>query len=309
MLISNAKLENIQQIGNSIVAESAENSGMLDQGELIVLVEGIQNEISLVEKLFPKPRRNASSSKHGGNGFNLFRTYEEAIDTFKNNPGSLVKYDPHELMVIDYHEQGNELEYDVTGDFIDIGRVLEGVPESFGKLHSGKARNRRVRIVANASQTCYMGQEEINKRSSRIIRLVNALEAHNFPVELISVDSCKCYHLENIVKKFNEPLVIEDVAIVTNSEYLRRLHFRVSEYSDTWFVGYGNSMVLDMNINSFRSEYNDELTVYIGNDMRMGQIDFVFDELETTVTEELSQLIPSICLIKAQPSGVTILEF
>ena len=94
---------------------------------LVTLFDGVDNMLNFVTEKMPKAKESKSSESTGRSKFNAFATYEEAMDTFRNRPEQITTFDPAEMRVKDLGEIGNEVEYDVTGDFIDIGRYREGI--------------------------------------------------------------------------------------------------------------------------------------------------------------------------------------
>lgn len=309
MIINESDMNIISSDGVAIHATAIRDSGPLRQDETITIIDGVHSSIDFIQKTFKESRRSHSSSDTHRNGdFHFFRTYEEAIRVFKEEPYSIVKFNPTEIQATDILERGNHLSFDVTGDFLDIGRVIEGAPEDFGSLHFGRPRNRRVRIVIALSQTWSMKPEEINHRSERVIRLVDALENANIRTEIIGVYSSKCNHTEVTVKRFDEQLSIEDVAVVTHSDFSRRLMFRITEYSKTYDDGYGRADTFHNNIKVLKSRYNDELSIYIDGDMHMRNIDSRFDDLEKTLEDELTSEVPKLSLIDLTDDSISLHE-
>ena len=300
-----------------VVGKAKTSKGMFRANERVMLFEGVTTALDYIDQNLPTAKCDKSSLESSGHAGNSFKSYKEAMDTFRNKPESVVKYDPTELHAAEYGEQGNDLEYDVTGDFIDVGRVLEGVPEQFGSLHNGNPRNRRIRIVVGLSQGARTTPQSINHRSERIIRLVDALENTNVRTEILAIDSNGCSHTEIIVKRFDESLVIEDVAVATNVDFFRRMLFRASEWSDTWQDGYGSSKIISRNLKELKSELNDEVTIYVDGNLESPSgffgsygsnktIDQLFEELETIIEKELQEEVPTINLIELNKEEVKV---
>lgn len=292
-----------------VVGKANKATNLLRENERVMLFQGVRTALDYIKEHLPTAEREGSSEHSSGHAGNTFKSYNEAMEIFTLRPQEVVKYDPTQMRPIEWEEQGNDLEYDVTGDFIDVGRVLEGVPEHFGRLHNGNPRNRRVRIVVALAQTHYMKPKEIDHRSERIIRLVDALENANIRTEVIAVDSNFCSHTEVLVKRFDESLTIEDVAVVTHTEFFRRMCFRASEWSDTWTYGYGRADAMRNNIDLLKSQFNDEITIYIDGDIRMYNIDERFNSIEKKIEEELSEQIPKLSLISVTDDYVDSQEF
>lgn len=274
---------------------------------LVCKFDGVDNALDFISENLKQPKREGSSADIGSGGFHTFETYEEALEIFRHKPESVVKYDPSELRIKDESESGSRVDYDVVGDYIDMGRYMEGVPESWGSMHSGHARNRRVNIIINLNQVHYIGEEDINHRSERILRLVDALEGGGVRTMMTCIDSNDCGHTEIILKRHEEPLTIADLAVVTHSEFKRRLIFRINEYSKTWSYGYGKAFVFGEAVRpeNIRSDNNEEMTIYIDGSMSDREdIDERFDQLERLLIWEMSKPVPEVDAIKADRYGI-----
>lgn len=300
MSIDPTTLDNLRIEPGVVTGTVKENHPIHGKDKLVLEVQGVTRFIDFVAENFDKPKMDKHSSRLGktitGGGwtaktveFHDYETYEETLDVFRNSPGTLVKFDPTEVRPTQYEESGRDVDYGVTGDFIDVGRFLEGVPESMGSMHNGRSKNRRVRIMVSNNHSWSTDKNDVIHRSERIIRLVDALEQGQTRTEIMIIDANECSHIEVLVKRFDESLVLEDVAIATHVDFLRRLGFRVREYSATWRDGYGTSDWINSRRKNFMSDLNDEITVFVDGDMEdKNRIDERFDKLENMLEEELS---------------------
>lgn len=285
----------------------------LNDSELILLCDGLDNLLTFVQDKMPNAKRDKASEKtkdpwDSGN-FNAFDTYQEALDTFKNHPEKVSKFDAGELRIKDDSESGSRVDYDVVGDYIDMGRFMEGVPETWGSMHNGNARNRRVNIMVDVSQWWGVSHQDVTHRGERILRLVDALEAGGVRTELTAIESSQCTHVEVILKRHDEPLTISDLAVVTHPEYLRRILFRVIEHSKTFYSGYGHASDLEDSINAnpqmLHSGNNDEINIYIAGNMQgRSSIDSHFDKLERIIVWEMNKPVPEVDAIKLDKHGI-----
>ena len=279
----------------------------LRQGALVTLFDGLDVALDTVLTKMPEPKRSEASSKQEPGSFNRFNSYEEALDTFRNKPERVVKFDPAELRIKDESEAGNTVEYDVVGDFIDMGRYMEGVPESVGTMRRGSARNRRANIVINLCQIWSIGHETITHRSERILRLIDGLEAGGIRCQITGIESTECTHLEVIIKHHNEPLTISDLAVVTHPEFLRRVIFRINEHSKTWDYGYGSAVDFSDKLTTdvIDNDINDEIDIVIDSNLRSKEkIDELFDKLERLLVWEMSKPVPEVTSIKIGMDGI-----
>lgn len=279
----------------------------LEAGAIVTLFDGVASALDFVSEKMPEPKQGRSSVKEGNGNFNSFKTYEEAMQIFRASPDKVVKFDPGELRVRDVNESGTQVEYDVTGDYIDIGRYLEGIPEVMGSMHSGNARNRRVNLVVNINQNWRIDQDVIKHRGERILRLVDALEAGGVRAMITAIESSECNHSEFVIKHHDEPLTISDLAVVTHPEFLRRVIFRIIEHSKTFQYGYGGAMSFGRALTpaSVEDDSLNEINIVLdSNHYDVEDIDRLYDQLERLLVWELSKPVPEVSAIKLDNSCV-----
>lgn len=287
------------------ITKPPEGLGYLRRGELCSFFEGVDAALDYIEKL--KPVKGKTSVEYDY-GFNYFQSFEQAIKVFRNNPEEVTKFDPAELRIKDESESGQQVDYDVVGDYIDMGRHMEGIPESWGSMHNGNARNRRVNLTIHANYRGHTGAEVVQHRSERIIRLIDALEAGGVRVKITAMWSNDCAHTEILVKRHEEPLQLTDIAVVTNPDWLRRMQFRLVENSKTFRWGYGSSQIFTEEVKPEMLEdeqLNDETGIFIGNNLHDEQtIDELFDKLEKLLQWEMSKPVPEVTSIKLGGDGI-----
>lgn len=277
----------------------------LDPGAIVCLFDGVNTALEYVKEKMPKAKQYGSSSKENDEGYNTFATYKDAMETFLYEPQKVVKFDETELQIKDIEESGNLVEFDVTGDFIDMGRYLEGVPEAFGTMHNGNARNRRATVYINLNQYAGMGEGTINHRAERVLRMVDAMEAGGVRCEVIGLLSNECAHIELVMKQHSETLVITDLAVLCHSEFLRRIYLRIAEYSKTWTHNYGSAIAFENAVTPrlIESDNNNDIVVYVGSNMTR-DIDKLFDRAEKLMQWEMSKPVPDVASININKSGV-----
>lgn len=279
----------------------------LKKGTLVTLFDGVDTMLDFVSEKMPNPKRGESSSSTGRDNFNAFATYEEAMTVFRSRPEEVTEYDTAELRIKDSSEAGSQVEYDVTGDFIDMGRYMEGIPEVMGSMHNGNARNRRANIVINLNQYSRISHEVIKHRGERLLRLIDALEAGGVRTMLTAIESTECDHIEVTVKRHDEPLTISDLAVVTHPEFLRRTIFRIVEHSKTWDWGYGSAMSFGRSLTPevIEGNNNNELDIVIDSNIAYTEdVDRGFDQLERLLVWEMSKPVPEVSSIKLDSGGI-----
>lgn len=279
----------------------------LKDGAIVTLFDGVNNMLNYVQKYMPKPKRSKSSESIGRGNFNYFDTYAEAMDVFRNKPADITDFDQAEIKVSDLGETGNDVEYDVTGDFIDMGRYVEGIPEVMGNMRNGNARNRRANVLISLNHASFVNQSVIKHRAERVLRLIDALEAGGVRTMLTGVESSECDHIEILVKRHDESLDISDLAVLTNPDFLRRIIFRVIENSKTYSSGYGNATVFSKALTSelIDSGNNNELDIVIDSGISSKEgVDKLFDQLERLISWEMSKPVTEVTSIKLDGNGV-----
>lgn len=310
-MIPDDKLKDIERgDGYTVGLLNREHSQLsyLKENTLVARFDGIERTMDYITKNMPTPKREGSSSTIGLDGmFYTFHSFEQALDVFRHHPESVANFDETQLHIKDTDESGNNVEYDVIGDYIDMGRYMEGIPEVFGSLHNGNARNRRIKLVVSIGQAHYISAEDINHRAERILRLVDALENGGARCEVICITSTQCEHVEMTIKQYAETLVINDLAVVSHSDWLRRIMFRIKEYSPTWSYGYGSVMQFEnsTNVDMIKSDNVNEITIFVDGSLQgIQSIDKKFDQVEHLLVWELSKSIPEVTAIKLGMNGV-----
>lgn len=205
--------------------------------------EGVGTLFDFLKTSMPEPKMVKSSSKGDGAGFNIFESYEEATDIFVNRPGSLDRLVTDEKKIFSPYTSGNSIHYDVSGDYIDMGRFLDGEPECMGSNYNGRVP-KRVKIIHNISTEAVTSPENIQKNSLLLGETIDWLESNQIRTELLCVDGNSVSHVEIVVKKYEQAFDYNDLLVVSHPEFLRRMCFRFDEYSPSWQPGYGSGIVM-----------------------------------------------------------------
>jgi hypothetical protein len=96
--------------------------------------------------------------------------------------------------------------------------------------------------------------------------------------------------MEVVVKDFADPMYLPNVAVVAHGDFLRRIIFRVNEYSKTWSSGYGTAINLSSDSHSKIKPTYGEITVVIDQGTDVDKVDAGFDKAE----KKIAELIPDI---------------
>lgn len=136
-----------------------------------------------------------------------------------------------------------DIEYDVSGDWLDIGRFLGGEPEYFGSMVDFGRRQdapvaKMVRVVVNIAASQSIGEETMLMRGAAAIVLVDTLERHGIRCRIdlchavsnrvVKADSLETYVT---VKQEGEHLSPDKLAfLLGHRSSCRRLMFAIEEH-------------------------------------------------------------------------------
>jgi hypothetical protein len=126
--------------------------------------------------------------------------------------------------------------WEVSGDFVDVGKFLVGEPECFvTTVADGEcATGRVVRLVANVAASAAVTQESLFCRGAVVVAAIDILESLGHRVELTvargTTTKGKTLELFVPVKSASQPLDIDRLAFcLCHPAFLRRLTWSVSE--------------------------------------------------------------------------------
>lgn len=208
----------------------------------------------LVDAAKPASNESLSSSRRveASDAFFGTRTFEEALNVARTGwaAGAArvaeLRASIDEFVATAKRAYVQQFQWDVTGDFVDVGRVLSGEPEAFGTYVDsldGRAdtRDRVVRLYANLGVSCGVTGEAIFARGAAILAAVDILESAGIRVELWTgiaskgAGKKKTYQLEVLVKSASQPVDVDRLAFVLcHQATLRRLGFSHKEQHGYW---------------------------------------------------------------------------
>ena len=131
--------------------------------------------------------------------------------------------------------------YDVQGSFVDVGAFLQGVPECMVEFESepAAAMGRVVRIVVAGTASSDIDPDDILRRGTAVVALIDCLHKMGLGVELWwdstitgsdHNNHCTAVRLHDSA----EPMDIDSIMFaVAHPSMLRRLTFSVQEQSET----------------------------------------------------------------------------
>lgn len=126
-------------------------------------------------------------------------------------------------------------DWDVTGQFIDVGRYLTGEPEVFGaEYDDGESNSARVvSIRLNSCVSCSVSPESIIARGVTTLVAVDLLESCGIRCEVILSQATESStHVDHnvVVKKPSEPVDVDRLAFwLAHPSAFRRFGFKAME--------------------------------------------------------------------------------
>ena len=269
--------------------ELSKNGWRLQSGQLCGRFDGVQTFIDFLNENGSKfgsrePESDDSShSKERRSSWVKYATYEQAYEAVTNNPETFRHFTEADIRIKEWASNGNDVDYDLTGDFVDVVRALAGEPECFGTMHNGLMTKRFANIVVNGNHACRVDQSWIDKKAQRVTRLVDFLETNNVRCKLTIVFSNSDSHLELVVKQYNDRLDLNDVSVALSADFFRRFEFYFSEHSKTHTSSYGRAEGL--NLTSIKDEDADVDILVNSNDINYceSSIDEDFERVEKKI--------------------------
>lgn len=271
---------------------------LLQQNALVVRAESVPSFVDFVLKAYTEAQRAKSSNDRGDGTFQSFTSFGEAVDTFLHRPHTLRTYENIDDKLVRYDQSGNDSYFDVVGDYLDMGRYLSGEPEMYGNMSMGNPRNIFATLYINTGAVWYISQEMLNYRAQRLMQLIDWLEHQQIRCEVIAFSSNQCAHVEIKVKDFTSYLDLDALAVVTHSDFHRRIIFRVREYSQTWSFGYGTATTLGKGDFKLPNHLQGEQGIFgiSENDTKKEHITKSFDKAKTDIIEMMDNGYPSLQL-------------
>lgn len=266
----------------------------LKNGKLSAEFDSPADVFRVIRKLNWTPQKSKSSDKKGReDGFYTFKSLSEAIDVYENKPDTIRQFSINDDRLERPDSPGKDVSYDVTGDFLDIDRYLTGEPEMFGNAVMGNPKNIFCTINVLTSFVWYTTNEYQLVKQKRILRLVDWLESQGVRCQIIAQDDSDVSFISTVVKEYQDPFNLNDLAVVCHPDWLRRVEFLVMEQSKTWEHGYGNSQTYDRRMLAYKPNPEDGMYIYVGGYEPYGgwgscdtdRLNREFDRLEGQVAE------------------------
>lgn len=236
----------------------------------------------------PKQEMSSNSAKKSDREFYTFDSLNTAIEVYTNNPQSIRTFTEESIKLKADESIGKEIRFDVTGDYIDIGRFLDGEPECFGIAYQGNPSGLYTTLLMNLSAVAHVTADAMNHRQARILRLVDWMESQGVRCQIRGFMSSECSHLDIRIKNFDEAIDMNALAVVSHGDFLRRVNFLVDEQSETWTYGYGSPRAFTSRMTKmYKADPADGLTIFVGDQSHsdVTEIDKAFNSLRDKITK------------------------
>lgn len=137
-----------------------------------------------------------------------------------------------------------EVHWDVTGDWLDVGRYVTGEPEVFGEMIETEYERtayppKVIHIVVNVCASSGVSEDVIKRRGAAVAALVKALElkGRRCKIDVVAPNnggrSGRTFYLTIAAKPAEEPMQLNKlVFLMAHPSMLRRLIFSAWEHAD-----------------------------------------------------------------------------
>jgi len=267
----------------------------LKNGKLSAEFDSVFDVFRVARALNWKPKNGKSSDENHGSDFHTFENLAAAMNVFENNPESIRAFDVNDDRIERIESPGKDVMFDVTGDFLDVDKYLMGEPEHFGNAVMGNPKNIFCTINVLTSFVHYTSPEYQIVKQKRLLRLVDWLETQGVRCQIVGQDDSTVAYISTVIKQFQDPFNLNDLAVVMHPDWLRRIEFLIMEQSKTWEYGYGTSAPFDNKMMKYVPQPEDGVYVYIGGYMPYGdryseqndtgKLNAAFDKLEVQLTK------------------------
>lgn len=262
------------------------------RGKLSTEFDSVPEVFKVIKKLNWQPAREKASDRNDGEDFHTFKNLAEAIDVFENHPERIRSFSQNDDKLTNVESPGKEVEFDVTGDFLDIDRYLEGIPEVFGNAVMGNPKSIFCTVNILGSFVYYTTPEYQIAKQKRVLRLVDWLESQGIRCQIMITEDSEVSYSSVTVKEFGDPFDLNHLAVAMHPDWLRRIMFLIMEQSKTWSYGYGSSAEYDKRMKRYQPQPEDGLYVYVGGyqpydgkDNGIQKLNEAFDEVEAGIQQ------------------------
>lgn len=258
-------------------------------GKLKVYFDSVPDVFETIAREGWVPARDKQSDSRRSGSFHVFDSLSEAHDVFFNRPESIRQFSINDEKLVSRDSPGKDVQYEVTGDYVDIDRYLEGVPENFGQAVMGNPKTVFATINVLLDAVYWTTPAYMMHKQKRIMRLVDWLETQDIRCQIVLTSSAGCLFAQIIVKQFHDPFDLNQLAVAMHPDFFRRTIFLLIEQSKTFRSGYGNGEEYDARMFNYKPNPDDGLYIYVGGYVPYGDgttsLDADFDRIEDTIQD------------------------
>lgn len=234
-----------------------------------------------------KPKTGSSTYTHNGGWYGT-KSLDQAIDLFRNKRHELLPKGFQQKYIKNINANGIDVEYNVTGDYLDMGRYMSGEPEVFGTNINGDLTGKVVSVYINASVSASYDAEDVMLGAEKLAEVTNALYVSGARVSTTFISAEETQWIEVKLNDFGDPLNPVDLVAVASPSFIRRLCFAVNNYHGVTT----NGSIVDV-LDGHRDILNkgEDLVVYITpntipNFNRTGAVDKTISDIKEAIEWE-----------------------
>lgn len=167
-----------------------------------------------------------------------------------------------------YEKQLIKYNFDVTGEFFDIGLVMTGVPEAFLTPEYGEVEKPKVDVTINGSFPDGTALKTVIANASKILGICKILEDNDVLVSIKCVTGAKKFTtngtnliMECPVKAYDEPINFNKCSAILSPTFLRRAGFKLMEKIAGDDLRHNYGQIIDVD-ESLRLNKNDDIEIF-----------------------------------------------
>lgn len=250
-----------------------------------IVAPNIRAFVDYVSRHKPKVGSSTYTSNDGWYGT---KSLDQAIDLFRNKRHELLPKGFQQKYIKNINANGVDVEYNVTGDYLDIGRYMSGEPEVFGTNINGDLTGKVVRVYINASVSASYDAEDIMLGAEKLAEVINALYISGAKVSTTFMSAEETQWIEVKLNDFGDPLDPVDLIAVASPAFIRRLCFAINNYFGQMHLG----TIVDVLANhKDMLNQGEDLAVYITPDTipnfnRTGAVDKALSDIKEAIEWE-----------------------
>ncbi len=209
-----------------------------------------------------KPKSGSSTYTHNENWYGT-SSLDKAINLFRNKRRELLPKGFQQKYIKNVNANGIDVEFDVTGDYLDMGRYMSGEPEVFGTNINGDLTGKVVSVYINASVSASYGADDVMLGAEKLAEVINALYVSGAKVSTTFMSAEETQWIEVKLNEFGDPINPVDLIAVASPAFIRRLCFAINNYFGQMRLG----TIVDVLANhKDMLNQGEDLAVYIAPD-------------------------------------------